>query len=182
PGTAASPATATAPVAAATCSRGSRRRPMATTWAPSARNRAAVAAPIPVPPPVTSATFPSSRSSPPPPDPSPSPSVPAGGPDAAELPVAAQRGRHDLLRARWLGPHVVADGDGPRDDVVGERAEPLDLHRDHVAGLHRPRVRRRAGQDHIAGRERDGPRDVGDEVPHAPDHLVGVPVLADLAV
>ena len=44
------------------------------------------------------------------------------------------------------------------------------------------RVRRRARQEDVAGHERDQAGDVGDQVVHVPLHLVGVAVLADLAV
>jgi len=55
PGSLVSPATASAPVSAATSSSGSLRLPVTQTPYPSAPRRRAIAAPIPVPPPVTSA-------------------------------------------------------------------------------------------------------------------------------
>ena len=48
--------------------------------------------------------------------------------------------------------------------VVAQPADAVDLDLDDVAGLDRPRVRRRAGEQHVAGLERDQPRDVGDLV------------------
>ena len=54
--------------------------------------------------------------------------------------------------------------DVPVDDRVLEPAEPVDLDRDDVAGLHRARVGRRAGEDHVAGLERDQPAEVGELV------------------
>ena len=67
--------------------------------------------------------------------------------------------------------------------VIAEPADPLDLDLDHVARLDRPRVRRRAGQQHVAGLERDQPRDVGDLVGEREDQVgAGVALLDLLAV
>ena len=106
----------------------------------------------------------------------------ARGALAAELPVAAERRRQDLLGLAGLGTDVVADRRRAADDAVGQRPEPLHLDRHDVARLDRPRVGRRAGEQHVARHERDRPGDVGDEVVHVPLHLVGVAVLAHLAV
>ena len=67
--------------------------------------------------------------------------------------------------------------------VLREPADPLDLDLDQVARLDRPRVGRRPGQQHVAGLERDQPRDVGDLVGEGEDQVVaGVPLLDLLAV
>ncbi len=108
--------------------------------------------------------------------------VTAGRADPAELPIASERGGDDLLRLARLRAHVVADRHVALDDRVPEGAEPVDLDLDDVARFHRPGVRRRAGQQHVAREQRDRARDVGDQVVHVPDHLVGVPVLPDLTV
>ena len=73
-------------------------------------------------------------------------------------------------------------GVGTVDDRVRQRAEALDLDGHDVTGLHRPAVRRGAGEDQVAGQQRDRAGEVGDEVVHVPRHLVGAAVLADLAV
>src|SRR5947207_3888525 len=106
---------------------------------------------------------PSRRSRPPrasasPADPSgPPPSGPGRRPDAAELPVAAERGGDDLLARARLRADVAADRGGALDDVVREPAEPLDLDLDDVAGLDRARVGGRAGEEQVARDEGDGP-------------------------
>src|SRR5581483_4243331 len=109
-------------------------------------------------------------------------SGPARGPDAPELPVPAERGRNHLFGGRGLGADVLADRNLALDDAVAEHAEPLHLDLDDVAGLDGPGVGRRAREDDVARHQCDRPRDVGDEVVHVPDHLVGGAVLADLAV
>jgi len=81
-----------------------------------------------------------------------------------------------------LGADVLADRHFTLDDRVAEHAEALDLDLDDVARLHRARVRRRSGEDHVARYERDRSGDVGDEVVHVPGHLVGRAVLTHLAV
>src|SRR6478672_1951120 len=96
-----------------------------------------------------------------------------GRPDAAELPVAAERGRLDLFGGARLRADVVADRLVALDDRVAERAEALDLDLDHVARLDRTRVRGRPGQDHVTRLQRDRAGDIRDEVRHVPDHLVG---------
>ena len=79
-------------------------------------------------------------------------------------------------------PTSSRTGTDPSTTVLREHAEPFDFHFDDVAGLHRARARRCARQDHVARLERDRAGDVGDQVPHVPDHLVGVPALRDRAV
>ncbi len=49
----------------------------------------------------------------------------------------------------------------------------LDLH--HVAGAHHGRAGGRAGQDDVAGFQRDQPGQVGDEVAEAEQHVLGRP-------
>ena len=69
------------------------------------------------------------------------------------------------------------------DDRVREAADPLDLDLDDVAGLDRARVRRRAGEQDVAGLERDQPRDVGDLVGEREEQVgAGVALLDLLAV
>src|SRR5262245_30256279 len=109
-------------------------------------------------------------------------SVAAGRSDGPELPVPAERGGDDLLRGALPPPEPLGDRDLALDDRVAERPEPLDLDLDHVAGLDRPGVRRRPGQKHVTRLERDRPRDVGDELVHVPEHLVGGPRLDHVAV
>ena len=69
--------------------------------------------------------------------------VTAGRADPAELPVAAERGGDDLLGLARLGADVLADRHVAFDDRVAERAEPVDLDLDDVAGL-RPGASSRA--------------------------------------
>ncbi len=90
-----------------------------------------------------------------------------------------ESGRHDLLALGRLGADVVADRGRAGDDGVA-RVRP--------APRPRPSRRRRAGPGGCSracprGSCRPGssvivPGDVGDEVVHVPDHLVGVAVLA----
>src|SRR5580704_3674207 len=47
------------------------------------------------------------------------------GPDAAELPVPAERGREDLLAGGRLGAEVRRDAERARHDVVLQPAEPV---------------------------------------------------------
>src|ERR1051325_5834424 len=72
-----------------------------------------------------------------------------GWPDPAELPVAAERRRLDLLRGARLGTDIVADRHVAHDDRVAEHAQALDLDFHDVARLDRTRVRGRPGQDHV---------------------------------
>ena len=69
------------------------------------------------------------------------------------------------------------------DDRVLQAPDPLDLHRHRVAHLHGPRVRGRAGEQDVAGLERDQPADVRDLVGEG-EHQVaaGVALLRELAV
>ena len=59
---------------------------------------------------------------------------------------------------------------------------PGDLDLDDVARLHRPRVRGRAREDHVAGLERDQPAEVGELVGDGEEEVVGRRLLHDLAV
>ncbi len=61
---------------------------------------------------------------------------------AAVLPVAAEGRRADLLGLGGLRADLVADRRGAVDDVVGQRAEALDLDGDDVARLDRAATRR----------------------------------------
>ena len=61
--------------------------------------------------------------------------------------------------------------------MVAQPAEPVDLDLDDVPRLDRAGARRGPGQHYIAGAQRDGAGDVGDQVVHVPVHLVGGPVL-----
>jgi hypothetical protein len=89
-----------------------------------------------------------------------------------------QRLRRDRGLLAHLGERLLV-----LDDGVLEPADPVDLHRDDVARLDRSRVRRRPGEQHVAGLERDQPRQVGDLVGER-EHQVrpGVPVLHRFAV
>ena len=88
------------------------------------------------------------------------------GARSASRPACADRGQ--LLRAL--------------DDPVRQPPDPVHLDLDEVAGLHGPRVRRRPGEEHVAGLERDQPREVGEHVRERPEQLARVPLLDDLAV
>src|SRR6266700_7309567 len=63
-------------------------------------------------------------------------SAPGRGPDAAELPVPAERGREDLLAGRRLRAEVRRDAERARHDVILQPAEPVHLDLHHVAGLY----------------------------------------------
>jgi hypothetical protein len=106
----------------------------------------------------------------------------AGGADAAELPVAAERGGDDFLAFGGLRAEIGRHRQRPGHDVIRQLAQAVDFHVDHVAGLDRAGVGRRPGQQHVARAQRDRPRDVGDQVVHVPLHLVGGPVLREFAV
>src|SRR6478752_7605961 len=86
--------------------------------------------------------------------------------NAAELPVAALGGGEHFLGLGRLGADVGADRGGALHDVVAQRAEPLDLHLHHVAGVDGPRDGRGARHQDVAGLQRDGARDVSDQVVH----------------
>src|SRR6185437_16694118 len=62
-------------------------------------------------------------------------SAPGRGPDAAELPVPAERGRQDLLARRRLGAEARRDAGRARHDVVLQPAQSVDLDLHHVARL-----------------------------------------------
>ena len=66
--------------------------------------------------------------------------------------------------------------------VFVSRPMPGDLDLDDVARLHRPRVRGRAGEDHVARLERDQPAEVGELVGDREEQVVGRRLLHDLAV
>src|SRR5690242_9143032 len=87
-------------------------------------------------------------------------SAPGRRPDAAELPVSAERGREDLLAGRRLGAVVRGNAERPRHDVVLQPAQSVDLDLHHVARLDRPGVGRGAGQQDVAGQQRDRAGDV----------------------
>jgi hypothetical protein len=57
------------------------------------------------------------------------------------------------------------------DDGVGQSAEPGHFDLDDVAQLHRPRERRRAGEDDIAREQRDVPAQIGELVVDAERRL-----------
>ena len=79
-------------------------------------------------------------------------------------------------------PQSSRIGDGTLHDRVAQGAETLDLDLDDVAGVDRAGEGRRAGEQDVAGHERDGAGDVGDEVVHVPLHLGRRRVLLDDAV
>src|SRR5437763_15515514 len=64
------------------------------------------------------------------------------GPDAPELPVAAERGGQHLLARGRLGAELRRDAGRAVHDVVLQPAEPLHFDLHHVAQLDRPRVGR----------------------------------------
>src|SRR5439155_4203969 len=109
-------------------------------------------------------------------------STPVWRTDAAELPVSSEGGRDGFFGRARLRADVLADRDVALHDRVAKRPEPFDLDLYDVSGFDRARMRRRAGQDDVAGRQRDRPRDVCDQVVHVPDHLVGVPRLRGRAI
>src|ERR1051326_1419037 len=65
---------------------------------------------------------------------------------------------------------------------IAQNADPFDLHFDGVAGVQRSDACRRAGEDHIAGKERHHLRDELDDRVAFEAHLLGVAVLLDRAV
>src|SRR5262245_34222822 len=71
--------------------------------------------------------------------------------NASELP---QRDPSHRWRIRRLVTDLVK-GRRDLDDAVREPSEPGDLYFDHVAGIHRARIRGRSRQHDIAGQERD---------------------------
>ncbi len=75
-----------------------------------------------------------------------------------------------------------AQVDVPVHHAVLEPAEAGHLDGDRVAGLHRPRVGRRAGEDDVAGLERDQPAQVGQQIGDRPDQVGGRALLDDRAV
>jgi hypothetical protein len=98
------------------------------------------------------------------------------------MPRNSQSRREDLLAGRRLGAELRRDAERARHHPVSQPAEPVHLDLHHVAGLDRPGVGRGAGQQHVAGQQRDRAGDVGHQVVHVPAHLVGGPVLHDRAV
>ena len=72
--------------------------------------------------------------------------------------------------------------DVPLDDRVREPAQAGDLDLDDVARLHRPRVRRRAGEDDVPGLERDQAAEVGELVGDGEEQVVRGRLLHDLPV
>src|SRR5690242_21777481 len=87
-------------------------------------------------------------------------SAPGRRPDAAELPVPAERGRENLLAGRRLGAVVRRNAERARHDVVLQATQSVDLDLHHVARLDRPGVGRGAGQQDVAGQQRDRAGDV----------------------
>src|SRR5512142_1699330 len=67
-------------------------------------------------------------------------------------------------------------------NMIAQRADPLDLDLDRIAGSERTDARRRAGEDHVAGHERHHGRDELDEHVAREDHVARIAVLPDLAV
>ena len=109
------------------------------------------------------------------------PLLPARRADPPELPIAAERGRLHFFGLARLGADVVAERHVPSTIVLRSVPSPSTSTSTTSPGCG-PGVRRRAGEQHVAGQQRDGSGDVGDQVVHVPDHLVGVAVLPHLAV
>src|SRR5918912_3996584 len=69
-----------------------------------------------------------------------------------------------------------------RDDAVLQHADAADLHGDDVARMDRGDALRRPSQDHIVAVERHEVGDVRDELGDRAQELIGVALLAHLAV
>ena len=101
---------------------------------------------------------------------------------------ARPRPRASPARRAASAPTPAAARPGPvrstsqSTDRFSSRPSPDDLDGDGVARLHRPRVGRRAGEDDVAGLERDQAAEVGEQVGDRPDQIGGRPLLHDLAV
>src|ERR671911_1186290 len=75
------------------------------------------------------------------------------------------------------------------DHAVPELAKSLNLDFDHVSRRHPPLLGhteddpfRRTGDDHVTRLEREMAADVGDDLRHREDHVIGVRVLAQIAI
>src|SRR3954447_12205229 len=112
------------------------------------------------------------------------PATSRGAPPDHALGLVLRDGERDVqgLRGRYELLAQAGQVDVPIHDGVLEAAKAADLHRDLVAGLHRPRVGRRAGQHDIARLERDQPAQVRQLIGHAPDQIAGGALLDHLAV